>query len=94
MREPSKVSAGNFPEAPPSSAFSASSFHEIEDLLKIQTDLQAQREDTKRIDSNGFKIVSALDTRVVRIEEQVGKLIDSFGSSAVILPVHKKTWPR
>lgn len=80
VREPSKVSAGNFPEAPPSSAFSASSFHEIEDLLKIQTDLQAQREDIKRIDSNGFKIVSALDTRVVRIEEQVGKLIDSFGN--------------
>jgi len=80
VREPSKVSASNFPEASPSSGFGASSFHEIHDFVQIQTDLKAQREDIKRIDSNGFKIVSALDTRVVRIEEQVGKLKDSLGS--------------
>ncbi|KAK1827208.1 hypothetical protein QBC39DRAFT_267529 [Podospora conica] len=80
VREPSKVSASNFPGASPSSAFGASSFHEIQDLVQIQNDLKAQREDIKRIDSNGFKIVSALDTRVVRIEEQVTKLKDSLGS--------------
>jgi archaellum component FlaC len=80
VREPSKVSACNVPKVSPSSGFGTTSFHEIQDLLQIQSSLKAQREDIKRIDSNGFKIVSALDTKVVRVEEQVGKLKDSLGS--------------
>ena len=78
MREPSKVSTSNHPEASPSSGFNASTFHEIPDLLQLQGDLKAQREDIQRIDSNGFKIVAALDTRVNRFEEQVTKFKDSL----------------
>ena len=80
--EPSKISTGGPSETAPSppNGFPTSAFPEIVDLVQLQADLLGQREDINRIDSNGFKIVSALDTRVARIGEQVGRLRDTLGN--------------
>ncbi|KAK0628518.1 hypothetical protein B0T17DRAFT_471715, partial [Bombardia bombarda] len=80
VKEPSKAgssySTGAFQHgAPHATAFSSSSaFPGIVDILKLQADLEGQRNDINRIDSNGFKLVSSLDKRVARVETEASKL--------------------
>ncbi|KAK0730754.1 hypothetical protein B0H67DRAFT_639216 [Lasiosphaeris hirsuta] len=80
VKEPSKVSSGSYSGTPPQGAFHSSAFPEVVDLLQLQADLEGQREDINRIDSQGSKVISTLDSRVARAEEQVGKLRDTLGS--------------
>ena len=79
VREPSRVSNPASPQGIPHGAFNASSYHDAVDLLKLRVDIDGQRDDISRIDSNGSRIVSALDTRVALVEEQVSKLRDTLG---------------
>ena len=44
------------------------------DLSQLQADLDAQRGEIDRIDSAGFKVVSALDEAVTRIEGNLGRM--------------------
>lgn len=48
------------------------------EILQIQADLDVQREDIDRIDSAGYQIVSAFDKAVLRIEEEMKGLQDTF----------------
>ena len=72
VNEPSKANKAKFPD--PSQGGSASTFPSATELQQLQTDLHSQREDIRRIDSNGFRIVSALDKRADRIQGDVMKL--------------------
>ena len=82
LKEPSRVSENKFTKTTtPNNGFNASGFPEVLDFLQLQADLEDQREDIARIDSNGTRIISSLDTRVVRIEDSVTKLKDSFGQA-------------
>lgn len=65
VNEPSRVHGGGF---------ASSAFPGAFELQQLQAELRSQRDDIKRIDSNGFSIVSALDKRVGRIEGEVTKL--------------------
>lgn len=47
---------------------------ERRDILQLQADLEAQRGDIERIDSAGFKVVSALDEAVSRVEGDLTKM--------------------
>lgn len=81
VRGPSKVNAtGSFPGTP-NGGFSPQSYTQVVDVFKLQSDLEVQREDISRIDSNGFKIVSALDRRVVSIERELKRLTDTMGDA-------------
>ncbi|KAL2132579.1 hypothetical protein VTI74DRAFT_3634 [Chaetomium olivicolor] len=80
VNEPSRVRNPNVP-GPSQGAGFASSFPSAVQLQQLQTDLRNQKEDIKRIDSNGFRIVSVLDKRTSRIEAEVmkqGGALDSF----------------
>ncbi|KAK3330873.1 hypothetical protein B0H66DRAFT_77801 [Apodospora peruviana] len=55
-------------------------FAETVDLFQIQSDLQIQRENVNRIDSNGFMVVSSLDNRVSYIEDEASKLKGIVGN--------------
>jgi len=85
VREPSKANApGGFPGSFPGTSnggFSPQTYTQVVDVFKLQSDLETQREDISRIDSNGFKIVSALDNRVVGIERELKKLTDTLGDA-------------
>lgn len=72
VNEPSKV---NKTEAPnPTQGGFTSVFPGAAELQQLQLELHSQREDIKRIDSNGFRIVVALDKRASRIQGEVAKL--------------------
>ncbi|KAL2019464.1 hypothetical protein VTK56DRAFT_9580 [Thermocarpiscus australiensis] len=79
INEPSRVSTCSAPDPPHGGGFSYSAFPGMAELQQLQVDLHNQREDIKRIDNNGFKIVSALDKRVGRIEGEVTKLSGTIG---------------
>ena len=68
------MAAASFPDPSHGGGFAPSAFPGAFELQQFQTDLQIQKDDIKRIDSNGFKIVSALDKRVGRIEGEFTKL--------------------
>ncbi|KAH6854555.1 hypothetical protein B0I37DRAFT_422149 [Chaetomium sp. MPI-CAGE-AT-0009] len=72
VNEPSKTSESKVPE-PSQGPFTSSSPGAVE-LQKLQLELHNQRKDIKRIDSNGFRIVTALDKRAGRIQNEVTKL--------------------
>ncbi|KAJ4290179.1 hypothetical protein N0V88_006688 [Collariella sp. IMI 366227] len=72
VNEPSKTSSSKIPDPSQGPGF-ASAFPGGVEIQKLQTDLRNQREDIKRIDSNGFRIVSVLDKRTSRIEREVAK---------------------
>ncbi|KAL2159264.1 hypothetical protein VTH06DRAFT_2699 [Thermothelomyces fergusii] len=73
--EPSKVSRERLgkPQQEPSGDFTPG-YPGIPELRQLQLDLRSQREDIRRIDSNGFRIVSALDKRASRLQYEVGRL--------------------
>lgn len=73
VTEPSKVSHTQGPDTAQRAGF-ASAFPEAGEFQKLKADLEGQKEDIRRIDSNGFRIVSALDKRACRIEGVVTKL--------------------
>ncbi|KAK0733596.1 hypothetical protein B0T26DRAFT_669994 [Lasiosphaeria miniovina] len=79
VKEPSRVSSGGFAKTPHSAAFGSSSFPGVVDIFQLRAEVEGQREDINRIDSNGFKIVSVLEKRVVGVETEVGKLKDTLG---------------
>ncbi|KAK3298926.1 uncharacterized protein B0H64DRAFT_439350 [Chaetomium fimeti] len=58
----------------PSQGGFTSAFPGTVELQKLQLELHNQREDIKRIDSNGFRIVTALDKRAGRIQADVTNL--------------------
>jgi chromosome segregation ATPase len=70
---PSTVNNGKFPGAAQGASFPSASSG-VAELQQLQIDLHNQREDIKRIDSNGFRIVSALDKRATRVEGEVTTL--------------------
>ncbi|KAK4103137.1 hypothetical protein N658DRAFT_422231 [Parathielavia hyrcaniae] len=71
VNAPSKMDNG---KPDPTQRASFSSAASSAELQQLQADLHIQREDIKRIDSNGFRIVSALDKRAARVEGQVKEL--------------------
>ncbi|KAK4127143.1 hypothetical protein N657DRAFT_661377 [Parathielavia appendiculata] len=72
VNEPSKVNIRKCPDSTRGANFA--SVASAAELEQLQIDLHIQREDIKRIDSNGFKIVSALDKRAARVEGEVTTL--------------------
>ncbi|KAH6627952.1 hypothetical protein F5144DRAFT_594073 [Chaetomium tenue] len=72
VNAPTKVNKSKAPESPRGGFTSA--FPGITELQQLQLDLHNQREDIKRIDSNGFRIVTALDKRANRMQGEVAKL--------------------
>jgi uncharacterized phage infection (PIP) family protein YhgE len=79
VREPSRVSNPATPEGIPGGTFNASGYHSAIDLFQLRAEIDGQRDDISRIDSNGSRVVSALDTRVARVEGQLNKLKDTLG---------------
>ncbi|KAK4240616.1 hypothetical protein C8A03DRAFT_13060 [Achaetomium macrosporum] len=79
VNEPSRVSNAQVPEPSQGAAGFTSPFPGAVELQQLRADLRNQREDIKRIDSNGFRIVVALDKRSGRIENELGKLKASLG---------------
>jgi predicted nucleic acid-binding Zn-ribbon protein len=69
----SKVNNGKFSGAAQGGRFPSAS-PGVAELQQLKIDLHNQREDIKRIDSNGFRIVSALDKRAARVEGEVAGL--------------------
>lgn len=57
----------------------ASGSYDVVDVFKLQSDLQMQREELSRIDTNGFKIIHALDKRMTGVEHEVKKLQATLG---------------
>ena len=82
VHEPSKGNNANSPDKP-DGAPSSSAVPGAAEVRQLQIDLCAQREDIKRIDSNGFRIVSALDKRASRVEGEVTKL------KSIVSTVHR-----
>ncbi|KAK1757724.1 hypothetical protein QBC47DRAFT_164319 [Echria macrotheca] len=80
VKEPSKVNDRG-PDASTNSSGHNSAYPDLVDVFQLQADLQGQREDINRIDSNGFRILSALDTRVSKIDDSVTKLKDTLSSA-------------
>lgn len=80
MKEPGKVNGNQFADLPPEGSFGTSTFPHVFDITQIRVDIEEQREDIKRIDKDGFKMVSALDTRILRIEDKMGKFTDALSS--------------
>ncbi|KAL2173377.1 uncharacterized protein P884DRAFT_212156 [Thermothelomyces heterothallicus CBS 202.75] len=79
VNEPSKLNGERFQNPPQESPGGfTSGYPGIRELRQLQLDLHSQREDIRRIDSNGFRIVSALDKRANRIQYEVGKLSDAM----------------
>jgi DNA repair exonuclease SbcCD ATPase subunit len=78
VNEPSKANKTKVPN--PSPGGFTPTFPGAAELQQLQVDLHNQREDIKRIDSNGFRIVSALDKRADRIQGDVTKLRGSVPS--------------
>lgn len=75
VNEPSRVSTNKTESPEPArGAPFGSSFPGAAEIQQLQGHLHEQREDIRRIDSNGFRIVSALDRRAGRIEGEVTKL--------------------
>ncbi|EAQ89277.1 predicted protein [Chaetomium globosum CBS 148.51] len=72
VNEPAKENKSKAPESPRGGFTSA--FSGIAELQQLQLDLHNQREDIKRIDTNGFRIVTALDKRANRMQGEVAKL--------------------
>ncbi|KAG7292140.1 hypothetical protein NEMBOFW57_002173 [Staphylotrichum longicolle] len=79
VNEPSKANSAKSPKASPF----PSAFPGATELQQLQLDLYAQREDIKRIDNNGLRIVSALEKRATRVEGEVTKL------KSIISTVHQ-----
>ncbi len=73
VNEPSKLGTARASDsaqgAPPASAFPGAV-----ELQQLQLDVHTQREDLRRIDSNGFKIVTALDKKTNRFGNEVTRL--------------------
>ncbi len=80
VNEPSRVSTKDKSPDPAGGAPFASSFPGAAEILQLHGHLHDQREDIRRIDSNGFRIVSALDRRAGRIEGEVTKLQATVGT--------------
>ncbi|AEO65401.1 uncharacterized protein THITE_56406, partial [Thermothielavioides terrestris NRRL 8126] len=80
VAEPSRVTRTHRPDPSQGAGFS-SAFPEPAELEKLRADLHSQREDIRRIDNNGFRIVSALDKRASRIEVEITKLKGKADSS-------------
>jgi regulator of replication initiation timing len=78
VNEPSKVNHSDAPDPSKGPGFT-SAFPGAAQLRQLQIDLHGQREDIQRIDSNGFRIVSALDKRADRINGEVTKLKGTVG---------------
>ncbi|KAM7190553.1 hypothetical protein V8F20_009686 [Naviculisporaceae sp. PSN 640] len=53
--------------------------YEIVDVFRLQSELQMQREELNRIDTNGFKVIHTLDKRMTGIEREVKKLQSTLG---------------
>jgi predicted nucleic acid-binding Zn-ribbon protein len=79
VNEPSKVNNNSNPPDPSKGTGFTSAFPGAAQLRQLQIDLHGQREDIQRIDSNGFRIVSALDKRADRINGEVTKLRGTVG---------------
>lgn len=73
FNEPSRVSGANHQD-PSRPQFSPADFPGVIELQQLRAELQSQRDDIGRIDSNGFRIVSVLDKRVCGIESEVAAL--------------------
>ncbi|KAK3902720.1 hypothetical protein C8A05DRAFT_15254 [Staphylotrichum tortipilum] len=78
--EPSRVSTKAESPDPTRGAPFTSAFPGAAEIRQLQGHLHDQREDIRRIDSNGFRIVSALDRRAGRIEGEVAKLQATVGT--------------
>ncbi|CAM1507136.1 Fc.00g067770.m01.CDS01 [Cosmosporella sp. VM-42] len=50
------------------------------DVIQLQADIEAQREEINRIDSAGFQVVSTFQSAISRVEQQVRQLNDSIES--------------
>ncbi|KYK55466.1 hypothetical protein DCS_07429 [Drechmeria coniospora] len=50
------------------------------DILEIQAELDAQRQDIHRIGSTGMQVVSNFETTIARVEEQIQKVNDALGN--------------
>ena len=83
VNEPSKLGKAKASDSTQGAPF-ASAFPGAVELQQIQTDLHTQREDIRRIDSNGFKIVTALDKRTSRLGDEVTRL------RATVSSVHRE----
>ena len=77
IKEPSKAATERAPAAP-NARPSQPKFPEFVSILQIQADMESQRQDISRIDTNGFKIATDLDKRMARIEDEAKKLGSTF----------------
>lgn len=50
------------------------------DMIQLQADLEAQREEINRIDSAGFQVVSSFQSAISRVEQQMRQLNDTIES--------------
>ena len=73
VNEPSKLGKAKASDSTQGAPF-ASAFPGAIELQQLQLDLHAQTEDIRRIDSNGFRIVTALDKRTSRLGDEVTRL--------------------
>lgn len=78
VNEPSKVNNAKSADPGKGTGFTPA-FPGAVELQQFQIDLHNQREDIKRIDTNGFRIVSALDKRADRIDGEVIRLKGTVG---------------
>lgn len=90
LRDDSKTSNGYSPwpsTEDPSPQFSTprrdrdgSSSTDSVDMIQLQADLEAQREEINRIDSAGFQVVSSFQSAISRVEQQMRQLNDTIES--------------
>ncbi|KAK4172453.1 hypothetical protein QBC36DRAFT_362725 [Triangularia setosa] len=72
INEPSRVNAGEV-------SYMSSNFPGTVELQQLKFDIKGQKEYLKHIDNNGFKIVTGLDKRVGRGEDDVNTLHSTVG---------------